>query len=144
MSDLEIAKKEMVEKDQTLVIVKSGKVIFMARELGLIAFLEAIDKFGDDLNGSSVADNIIGKAAAMLCKYSKISEAYGETMSESGLEVLKKSGIGAEYGKLVPMILNRRQDGACIFEKATIDCENEVECYQAIKDFWEKISKNKK
>lgn len=46
----------------------------------------------------------MGKAAAMLCRYAKVAEAYAEVVSEKGLNTLKEKEIRVEYGELIPEI----------------------------------------
>ncbi len=43
MEDLEIAKNELREKSLSLVVVKSGKIIFSTREYGVKGLIKAID-----------------------------------------------------------------------------------------------------
>ena len=66
MQNLEIAKKRLNEKSLTLSIVKNGEIIFETVSNGISGFLEAIGKFGDGLEGTSVADTVTGKAIALL------------------------------------------------------------------------------
>lgn len=133
MEDLEIAERALKEGGFSLVIVKSGKVMYATRKYGVIGLIEAIDIHGAELTGTSVADKVVGKAAAMLCRYANVGEVYAEVMSESGLKALLEKGIRSEYGKLVPEILNRRKDDVCPFEKLVSDCKDEKECYERIK-----------
>ena len=71
--DLELAKLNLIEKDLSLVIVKKGKVIFETKKPGISGFLQAIEKLDKSLVASSVADKIVGVAAAMLCVYAGMS-----------------------------------------------------------------------
>ncbi|MEM3145753.1 MAG: DUF1893 domain-containing protein [Thermoproteota archaeon] len=132
MDDLEIAKKMLIEKGFSLVIVKLGKVIYVANDHGVKSFLNAIKKHGDELSESTVADKVVGMAVAMLCKYSKIRRVYGEVMSIRALEKLLESGIIAQYKVLVPEILNSGRIEICPLERIAISCKNETECYEKL------------
>lgn len=134
-SDLEIAKKMLREEGFSLIIVKSGTVIHATREYGVIGLANAIEKHGTGLIGSSVADKVVGRAAAMLCRYAEVSEVYAEVISEQGLKTLKDGGIRFEYKELVPKILNRVRSELCPFEKLVADCSKEEECYEKIKNY---------
>ena len=132
MDNLEIAKNELRNKNLSLVIVKSKKIIFSTSEYGVKGLMKAIG--GQDLHGASVADTVVGKAAAMLCLYANITDVYAVVMSERGLNILKNR-MKFEYEKLVPNILNKKKDDICPFEKLVADCDDEKECYEKIKNF---------
>lgn len=138
MDDLEIAKRVLSEKGFSLVIVKSGKIIYAANDHSVKSFLNAIKKHGNELSESTVADRIVGVAVAMLCKYSKIKKIYGEVMSIKALETLLESGIITQYGMLVPEILDSSRIETCPLERIAISCKDEVECYEKLLLFFSK------
>ena len=135
MDDLEIAKQRLKTKKQTLVFVKNSKVIFESNIEGLKGFIDAIETHGKALSGTSVADKVLGKAAALLCLYSKISAVFAVTASQSGLEILKKSNIRHEYENLVYAILDLRKADRCPFEKLVENVSNPKEAFGKIKRF---------
>ncbi|MEM3712191.1 MAG: DUF1893 domain-containing protein [Thermoproteota archaeon] len=130
MDDLEIAKRLLSEEGFSLAIVKSGKAIYTANNHGVKSFLDAIEKHGDELAGSTVADRVVGVAVAMLCKYSKIKKVYGGVMSIKALEKLLESGIITQYGMLVPEILDSSRIKTCPLERIAASCKDEVEFYE--------------
>jgi len=134
-SDLEIAKKELKENNLNLVIAKYGKIIFSTDEDGVRGLVRAIDNYARDMYGSSVADTVVGKAAAMLCSYAKVSSVYGGLMSINGRNFLIRRGIDSEYEKLVEEILNRERRDICPFERLVKDCNDVREAYGKIKSF---------
>lgn len=134
MSDLEIAKHRLLEKGFSLVIVKAGKIVFETMQSGVSGFLKAIEMFGKEgLKGSSVADKIVGRAAAMLCVYCGVKAVYAVVLSNGGKEVLEKYGLLSESESLVPSILNRQQTGMCPFEKIVATISNVEEAYEKLK-----------
>jgi hypothetical protein len=133
--DLEIAKKVLKEKNFSLVIVNSGKIIFESKNEGVSDFLKAIENHGEELKGSSVADSVVGKAIAMLCRYAKVKAVYAFTISEKGAEALRKGKIFFEFEKIVPVIMNENRDDICPFEKLVLKLEDEEESYKKIKEF---------
>lgn len=60
-----------------------------------------------NLVGYTVADKIVGKAAAMLLVKLGVSAVYGEVASVGGVEFLRAHGVEVSYGSLVPYIVNR-------------------------------------
>ena len=57
------------------------------------------------LNRASVADKVVGKGAAALMALGNVSEVWADTISRSGLAVLRQAGIQVEYTTLVPYII---------------------------------------
>lgn len=110
---MEIARKRLNEKSLTLSIVKNAEVIFESVSHGITGFLEAIEKFGDELDGASVADRVAGKAIALLCVYAKVSAVYTMTLSKRAKAVFEKHGVHHELDRLVESILDISKAGIC-------------------------------
>jgi len=134
MRELEIAKQRMREKGFSLVIAKDGKVIFETKLQGVSGFLGAIEKFGrEDLRGSSVADKVVGRAAALLCVYCGVKAVYASVLSEGGKEMLEKNSVALEFENLVPNILNQLKTDACPFEKVVTTVADAEKAYEKLK-----------
>jgi hypothetical protein len=131
--DLDLAKQKLIKNDLSLVIVKNGLTIFETRKQGVSGFLQAIETLNQNLAGASVADKIVGVAAAMLCVYSKISSVFAQTVSESGVHVFKENNILCLFEKIVENILNRDKTDVCPFEKLAIDSKTPKEAYKKVK-----------
>lgn len=141
MSDLEIAKKTLKEKGLTLVIVKNGRIIFQSNLHGIISFLKAVEELSHELTDSSIADRIVGKAAALLCAYSRVKEVFASTLSLEGKKTLEKNGIAYQFDSLVPKILDRTGKKMCPFERFSLKIENPKEAYFRLKEFSERLFK---
>jgi hypothetical protein len=135
--DLELAKSRLKDRDLTLVIVKEDKVIFETGSQGVGGFLQAIEKLGKRLVASSVADKIVGAAAAMLCVYSEVSSVFAATISEEGIKVLENNQIIYQFENEVPNILNHDKTDVCPFEKLVIGSREPKEAYTKLKSFAE-------
>ena len=131
--DLELAKLKLIKEDLNLVIVKNGTVIFETKKQGVSGFLQAIEKMNKDLFGASVADKIVGVAAAMLCVYSGISAVFALTVSEGGIRVLEDNNIECLFENKVSNILNRNKTDMCPFEKLAIASGSLEEAYVKLK-----------
>jgi UDP-3-O-acyl-N-acetylglucosamine deacetylase len=132
--DLELAKQKLIKEDLSLVIVKNQKVVFDTKKRGINAFLQAIETLKQDFIDSSIADKIVGVAAAMLCVYCGVSAVYAQTISEAGIRVLENHNIVYNFEKNVSNILNRNRTGVCPFEKIAISSKNPMEAYEKLKD----------
>ncbi len=137
MKDLELAKNLLKENALSLAIVKAGRLLYGTREHSMIGMVKAIESHGAELIGASVADRVVGKAAAMLCRYAGVAEVYAHVISEKGLRALKEGGTKVEYFKIVPEILDRNGRETCPFEKLVANCGSEEECYKRIKEYFD-------
>jgi len=133
MDDLTTAKQRLKEKELSLVFVRDSKVIFETNVEGLRGFVQAIETLSDSLAKSSIADRIVGKAAALLCAYCRAKTVFASTMSQSGLKTLETHRIPSEFESLVPTILNRKKTDRCPFEKLVENTTNPKEAYDKIR-----------
>jgi hypothetical protein len=139
MRDLEIAKKQLVDKQLTLVIVKNGQVLFQTDTHRISGFIGAIEKFGAQLNGASVADRVAGKALALLCVYAGIRQVYAEVLSRRAKAVFEASGIMFESKDMVDNVLDANKSDVCPFEKVAADISDPKDAYGAFKALLEKM-----
>ena len=88
---------------------------------------------GKDLTGYSVADLIVGKAAAMLFVKAGIVCVHGKTMSAAAREFLEQHGITYSFDTLTEKIINRQGADICPMEKAVAEISNANEGYEALR-----------
>ncbi|MDF2616830.1 MAG: hypothetical protein K0Q47_1485 [Sedimentibacter sp.] len=123
----------------TLAIVKDGKLVFSSTGIGIKPLFTAVEQLKDELEGSSVADKVTGKAAAMLCKYAKIKEMHTHLISENAIAVLKDTQIILEYEESAPYIENRDRTGMCPVETLSLKTNDIDELKSGITKFLESI-----
>jgi hypothetical protein len=139
MQDLEIAKNQLYDKQLTLAIVKNGQVLFQTDSHRISGFIGAIDKFGAQLNGASVADRVAGKALALLCVYAGIREVYAEVLSRKAKAVFEENKVAVEWKQLVDNVLDLNKTDTCPFEKAAAGISDPKDSYVAFKALLEKM-----
>jgi hypothetical protein len=122
--DLSLAKRTLYEEALSLVVAKNGRVLFRSKSHGVSDLLAMISDIGRLAEGASLADSIVGRAASLLCVYSKIIAVYGVNMSEGALSIFKASGIQCEYRTLVARILNREKNDICPFDRAVLGVDD--------------------
>ena len=130
MKNVDIA-KELLKDAKTCILVKEN-VIYTSEKKGIAPVLGYL-KEGTDLTGFSVADRIVGKAAAMLFVKAGITEAYAEVLSKDGAAFLEKYNIPYSYGTLVEKIINRQGTDICPMEKAVQNIDDIDEGITALK-----------
>lgn len=118
--DVNLAKRTLRKEELSLVVAKNDRILFRSKSHGVSDLLAMISDIGRQAEGASLADSIVGRAAALLCVYSKIVAVYGVNMSEGALSVFKANSIRCEYGALVARILNREKNDICPFDKAVL------------------------
>ncbi len=133
MKDLDLAKDLLRKRNCALVIVKNGHILFETDASGIRGFLTALEKIGKNIEGSAVADKIVGEAAAQLCVYSRVREVYAVVLSKCGKDVLDRNNVNYEFENLVPHILNMKQTDLCPFEKLIAGSRSPEEAYERLK-----------
>ncbi len=136
MSDLELAMELLESKEFTLVVVKDGKVIYKSNKRGIYPIYKLVTVFSNKIKGASLADKVIGRAAAMLCKKAGIKLVYTDLISKPAIKLL--NGIELEYKKAVPHILNREKNDRCPMEKLSVEVDNVQELILKIEEFLKK------
>lgn len=122
--DLSLAKEALLKDGVTLVAAKNGQLIFKSKSHGVNDLVTMIDRLGRLTEGASLADSVVGRAAALLCVYSGIVAAYGAKTSEGARSILRTNDIRCEFGTLVPRILNRARDDICPFDRAVLGIDD--------------------
>ena len=85
LQDLEFAEKLLTENESSIVVVKNGEVLAQKQGEGIKPSLETIDELGKQMQGSIVADKILGKASAMLYAYVKVSAVFSPRSTKTAL-----------------------------------------------------------
>lgn len=124
--------KSLLVGDKTCALVKEN-LVYTSTKKGISPMLDFINQ-GVNLNGFSVADRIVGKAAAMLFCYAGIEEVHAVVLSQSGLNFLTSKGIKVTYDKLVDNIINRTNTGLCPMEQTVKDIDDLELALEALKN----------
>lgn len=138
MKDLEFAKNSLLQSENTFILVKSGEILKKSDNRGLKPILEIYNKEKNLLKNSTIADRVIGKAAAMLLIDAEIQSLYAEVISNHALEILNKTQIEFDYSNLVDEIKNRDRSDTCPMEKLALNSYNTDELILKIEEFFRK------
>jgi hypothetical protein len=135
MNDMQIAKQKLTNDSLAFVLVKDGAIIKTGTRDGIGELIEAIDMLGEQASHASLADKIVGKAVAMVARHAQLSAVFSPLMSQAACDALAVDHITFEYGQLVPLILNKRNDGPCPMERLTLPIQNAKDAVDALRDF---------
>ena len=129
MNGLDRALSLLREGSYTCILCR-GELLLTSQKRGILPLLELWEE--TKLKDASVADRIIGKAAALLLILGGAKAAYGEVMSENAYRLLTEAGLEVQYGSLVPYIVNRKEDGMCPMEQAVAGLSDPKEAPAAL------------
>lgn len=136
--NLEKAKMLLNINDHTCVFC-DGQTILTDKRRGVRPLLDILES-GRDVSDYSVADKVVGKAAAYLYCLLGIKHLYARVISQSALDVLTNAQVSVEYDELVPAIRNRANDGFCPMEQAVWNITNPTKALTAIYDALAKLN----
>lgn len=137
--DIEKA-KNILEGGATCVLCL-GESVYRSEKSGISPMLDYLSE-GMRFDGYSVADKIVGKAAAMLFVLAGVREVYGEVVSQAALPVFEKHRVECTWGTLTEHIVNRRGDGICPMERTVAELDDPSECFLALIKKREELRKN--
>ena len=129
MTDLQIAKNNLA--GHTICLCCSSECLY-SESRGIAPMMNFIAD-GVDLFGYSVADVVVGKAAALLFVKCGIKNVYAKTLSQSAKSVLELYGIAYEYEVLTERIINRAGTDTCPMEKTVAETCDPEEAYLLLK-----------
>ncbi len=115
MSDLQ--KATALLKDRITCAAVRGESVYTSTATGISPMLDFLNN-GVDLRGFSVADKIVGKAAALLFIKAEIRSVYAEVLSIPAQEILERYRIPVRFETLTDRIINRAGTDSCPMEKA--------------------------
>ena len=128
---LDKAKSLLISSASTIAVV-ANEDVFTSQERGVKPLLHLLTEKKGFLKGASVADKVIGKAAALLMVLGEIKEVHTLIISEPAIKVFEKYNIPCYYDKKVDRIVNRTGDGLCPMETLCLDVEEPKEAFIAI------------
>jgi len=107
--------------------------LLISEKRGILPMIEWLEEDPECLRGASVADKIVGRAAAMLMVYGGVCEVYASVISNGALDLLKENGIECRFSNTTIAISNRRGDGICPMEKAVAPIKEPQKAYETLK-----------
>ena len=109
---------DMLHKTGCSLVVRDrqGNVTLYDKQ-GVRDLVWLLDNHPERLCGSSLADKVVGKAAAALMVRGKVGHVYADVMSELALPLLSEAEIPFSYGQLVSRIVIPAGDERCPLEQ---------------------------
>lgn len=134
IGDMDLAREVLKKADCSIVVVKNGDVLIKKKGDGIRPILEVIEELKEEIQGSIVGDRILGKASALLCRYSKAKGVYSPQATKTAIAVLIIAGIPSQIDEMIPYIKNRDGSDVCHFEKMLLDIDSPEVAYEILKE----------
>ena len=101
----------------SLLVVRDGTELYRSYDGGVRPLLELVEWFPGGLEGSVVADRIVGACAARVFEHLRVAKVLALTGSISAERILHGAAIPFSFRVTVVDILNRDETGRCPFEQ---------------------------
>ena len=134
LKDIELARKIITEEDVSVIVVNYGKIWNKKKGTGVKPLLEIIEEMGEELDGAIIGDKILGRASALLCRYSKVAGVYSPQGTKTAIALLIMGGVPCQIDKLIPFIQNKNGDDLCPFEKMLEGIIEPEKAYNILKE----------
>ncbi len=133
--------KILQDGGHSLVVAKGDVCTFDGR--GVSDLFRLLEENSVLLYEASVADKVVGKAAASLMALAKVKDVYAAVISQPALDLLRNNEIHVIYEKVVPHIINRAGTGLCPLESRCMKYTTPEECFVVIRAFMEEMKTTK-
>lgn len=108
---------EILRREKCSLVVKNHGIVTTYSKPGVRDLEHLLDHDPEMLQGATIADKVIGKAAAAMVVVGGVKELYAEVMSKRAIPFLDDAGIAYSYGTLVATI--KEEGDRCQLEKIT-------------------------
>jgi hypothetical protein len=138
--------KELIEKLHSgnySCVIACGDNVRTFSQKGVADLYDLLNNEPDFLKNASIADKIVGKAAAALIIIGGIAKVYADVISTPALELLKQTSINVQYGEEVSVIENKDGTGMCPMETLVKNCSTVQEILPIVEEFISNIRKRK-
>ena len=116
-------------------VICNGEAVRTFNQRGVKDLLHLLDTEPQLLDGSFIADKVVGKGAAALMILGKVVDLHADVLSKPAAELLDREGIPYTFGQMVENIINRQGDGICPVESLCSECQTAQVCLPLIKNF---------
>lgn len=134
-NDLKQAKEILKNENLCIVAVRNGKTVLKSSEKGVKALVGALRKDPTALFGSSAADKVVGKAAALLMVKGNISRVFTPVISQGAFDFLERNGVNVKFGCKTGHIMRQDKSGICPMEQRCMEIEDPEEGFGILKEW---------
>ena len=126
---------EILRREKCSLVVKNHDIVTTYSKPGVRDLEYLLDHDPEMLHGATIADKVIGKAAAAMVVVGGVKELYAEVLSKKAIPFLEEAGIAYTYGTLVDTI--KEEGGRCQLEKITAPASTPEETVALLRTHFE-------
>lgn len=134
---------DTLHREHCSLVVETANGLHLFYKKGVRDLENLLDHNPTLLSGSSVADKVVGKAAASIMAVGKVHELYADVLSRKALPILNQAGISYTCGTLVDRIVIPEGDTRCPLEEIASDATTAEEVVARLRQHFEKMQKIK-
>lgn len=127
---------EILRREKCSLVVKNHGIVTTYSKPGVRDLEHLLDHDPEMLDGATIADKVIGKAAAAMVVVGGVKELYAEVISKKAIPFLEEAGIAYTYGTLVDTI--KEEGDRCQLEKITAPATTPEETVALLRTHFEK------
>ena len=116
-------------------VISNGADVRTFTRRGVADLYDLLENEPDFLKGASVADKVIGRAAAALMILGGVKEVYTDLISRQALILFNATDTKLSYENSVDIIHNRDKSGWCPLETICYEEESPEAILPLVKDF---------
>ena len=140
MNNQDYARAYLNKNELACLVVKDGQHLYESIARGIFPLYEAHVMQKIDMEGSSLADKVIGKAAAMIAVDAGVASIHAVVISEHAIDYLDEHEINYTYEKRTVYIKNREQNGMCPVETRALASKDYAELIEKVEEFLKSIN----
>lgn len=126
---------EILRREKCSLVVKNHGIVTTYSKPGVRDLEHLLDHDPEMLQGATIADKVIGKAAAAMVVVGGVKELYAEVISKKAIPFLEEAGIAYTYGTLVDTI--KEEGDRCQLEKITAPATTPEETVDLLRTHFE-------
>lgn len=129
MTNLEIVKEKLYEKNASLVVLYSNGECREYYQNRINDIRDILKENKEALKDAIIADKVIGKVAGSILTVAGVKQIYADVMSKYAIPVLEKNDIKYGYKTLTEYVINNDKTGMCPMENKYKDEKDITKIY---------------
>ena len=116
-------------------VIRNGAEVRTFHKRGVSDLYFLLENEPEFLDGSLVADKVVGKGAAALMILGRVKRVYTNVISTPALDLFKTYGVEVAFSVVTDRIVNRTKDGLCPVESLCLDLDSPADMLNEIRQF---------
>lgn len=125
---------DILHREGCSLVVSNHGVVKTFNKKGVRDLEDLLNHEPQFLHGATIADKVIGKAAAGMAAYGGVKEIYADVMSRKALPILDSNNIKYSYHKLVDNIIIPQGDNRCPLENIVAPAHTATQVVQLLNE----------